>query len=125
MLIVISSLIYPFNHSTTTDIYTLSLHDALPISCTIFPSATRSSREAFSPANSRRYHHRAACARAARGSRMASARSVKTHEAKLPLVAVVGPTASGKSSLAVWLAGQLGGGVIACESTQLYRGRGI
>ena len=53
---------------------------------------------------------------------MASARSVKTHEAKLPLVAVVGPTASGKSSLAVWLAGQLGGEVIACDSTQLYRG---
>jgi len=53
---------------------------------------------------------------------MASARSVKTHEAKLPLVAVVGPTASGKSSLAVWLAEQLGGEVIASDSTQLYRG---
>src|SRR2546428_13094108 len=53
---------------------------------------------------------------------MASARSVKTHEAKLPLVAVAGPTASGKPSLAVWLAEQLGGEVIACDSTQLYRG---
>jgi tRNA dimethylallyltransferase len=41
---------------------------------------------------------------------------------RLPLVAVVGPTASGKSGLAVWLAEQLGGEVVACDSTQLYRG---
>jgi tRNA dimethylallyltransferase len=40
----------------------------------------------------------------------------------LPLVAVVGPTASGKSALAVWLAERLGGEVVACDSTQLYRG---
>jgi tRNA dimethylallyltransferase len=40
----------------------------------------------------------------------------------LPLVAIVGPTASGKSALAVWLARRLGGEVIACDSTQLYRG---
>jgi tRNA dimethylallyltransferase len=40
----------------------------------------------------------------------------------LPLVAIVGPTASGKSSLAVWLAQRLGGEVVACDSTQLYRG---
>jgi tRNA dimethylallyltransferase len=38
------------------------------------------------------------------------------------LVAVVGPTASGKSALGLWLAEQLGGEVIACDSTQLYRG---
>jgi tRNA dimethylallyltransferase len=38
------------------------------------------------------------------------------------LVAIVGPTASGKSALGVWLAGRLGGEVIACDSTQLYRG---
>jgi len=38
------------------------------------------------------------------------------------LVAVVGPTASGKSALGVWLAERLGGEVIACDSTQLYRG---
>lgn len=43
-------------------------------------------------------------------------------ETLLPLVAVVGPTASGKSSLGVWLAEQLGGEVLACDSTQLYRG---
>jgi tRNA dimethylallyltransferase len=40
----------------------------------------------------------------------------------VPLVAVVGPTASGKSALAVWLAERLGGEVLACDSTQLYRG---
>jgi tRNA dimethylallyltransferase len=40
----------------------------------------------------------------------------------LPLVAVIGPTASGKSALGVWLAEQLGGEVVACDSTQLYRG---
>ena len=38
-----------------------------------------------------------------------------------PLVAIVGPTASGKSALAVSLAGTLGGEVLACDSTQLYR----
>jgi tRNA dimethylallyltransferase len=38
------------------------------------------------------------------------------------LVAVVGPTASGKSALGVWLAERLGGEIIACDSTQLYRG---
>jgi len=43
-------------------------------------------------------------------------------ESLLPLVAVVGPTASGKSALGVWLAGQFGGEVLACDSTQLYRG---
>ncbi len=40
----------------------------------------------------------------------------------LPLVAIVGPTASGKSSLAVALARKLGGEVLACDSTQVYRG---
>ncbi len=40
----------------------------------------------------------------------------------LPLVAIVGPTASGKSALGVKLAGRLGGEVVACDSTQLYRG---
>src|SRR5271166_6675067 len=40
----------------------------------------------------------------------------------LPLIAIVGPTASGKSSLAVALARKLGGEVLACDSTQVYRG---
>src|SRR5271166_4983441 len=43
-------------------------------------------------------------------------------QSSLPLVAVVGPTASGKSALGVWLAEQFGGEVLACDSTQLYRG---
>ena len=38
-----------------------------------------------------------------------------------PLVAIVGPTASGKSALGVWLAEKLGGEVVVCDSTQLYR----
>ena len=38
------------------------------------------------------------------------------------LVAIVGPTASGKSALGVWLAEQFGGEVVACDSTQLYSG---
>src|SRR2546421_5248188 len=40
----------------------------------------------------------------------------------LPLVAIVGPTASGKSAVGVKLAEKLGGEVVACDSTQLYRG---
>ena len=40
----------------------------------------------------------------------------------LPLVAIIGPTASGKSTLAVALARKLGGEVLACDSTQVYRG---
>jgi tRNA dimethylallyltransferase len=38
-----------------------------------------------------------------------------------PLVAVVGPTASGKSALGVALAQHLGGEIVTCDSTQLYR----
>ncbi len=37
------------------------------------------------------------------------------------LIVIVGPTASGKSALAIALAEQLGGEVIACDSTQVYR----
>lgn len=40
----------------------------------------------------------------------------------LPIVIIVGPTASGKSVLGVWLAQKLGGEIVACDSTQLYRG---
>ena len=38
-----------------------------------------------------------------------------------PLVAIIGSTASGKSALGVWLAERLGGEVVACDSTQVYR----
>src|SRR5712664_4711372 len=40
----------------------------------------------------------------------------------IPLIAIVGPTASGKSSLGAWLARKFGGEVLACDSTQVYRG---
>ena len=39
-----------------------------------------------------------------------------------PLVAILGPTASGKSALAVHLARRFGGEVIACDSAQVYSG---
>jgi len=38
-----------------------------------------------------------------------------------PLVAIVGPTASGKSALGIHIAEKLGGEVVVCDSTQLYR----
>jgi tRNA dimethylallyltransferase len=38
------------------------------------------------------------------------------------LVAIVGPTASGKSSLGMRVAQELGGEIIVCDSTQVYRG---
>lgn len=44
---------------------------------------------------------------------------------KLPLLAIVGPTASGKSSLAVALAERLSGEIVSCDSMQVYRGMDI
>ena len=48
--------------------------------------------------------------------------SRKSGPGPIPLVAVVGPTASGKSSLGAWLARKFEGEVLACDSTQVYRG---
>src|SRR3954471_8978550 len=42
-----------------------------------------------------------------------------------PIVAIVGPTAVGKSALAVELALQLGGEVVNGDSMQIYRGMDI
>jgi tRNA dimethylallyltransferase len=39
-----------------------------------------------------------------------------------PLVAVLGPTATGKSALALALAERLGGEIVNCDSTAVYRG---
>ena len=39
-----------------------------------------------------------------------------------PLVAIVGPTATGKSALGIALARRLGGEIISCDSTAVYRG---
>src|SRR6266404_8685173 len=47
---------------------------------------------------------------------------MRENKALLPLVAIVGPTASGKSALGVHVAERFGGEVVACDSTQLYRG---
>lgn len=41
------------------------------------------------------------------------------------IVCVVGPTASGKTKMAVELAKQLGGEVISCDSMQIYRGMDV
>lgn len=43
----------------------------------------------------------------------------------LPLLAVVGPTASGKTGLGIDLARRLGGEVISCDSMQIYEGMDI
>jgi tRNA dimethylallyltransferase len=42
-----------------------------------------------------------------------------------PVVAVVGPTATGKTALGVALAHRLGGEVVNADSMQLYRGMDI
>lgn len=44
---------------------------------------------------------------------------------KIPVIAVTGPTASGKTSLAVELAALTGGEVISADSMQIYKGMNI
>lgn len=44
---------------------------------------------------------------------------------KIPLIAIVGPTASGKTGLAAELALRMGGEVISADSMQIYRGMDI
>ena len=46
-------------------------------------------------------------------------------ESKISLIAVVGPTASGKTSLAVELCKRLGGEAVSCDSMQIYDGMDI
>jgi tRNA dimethylallyltransferase len=41
------------------------------------------------------------------------------------LIAIVGPTASGKSDLALDIASRLGGEIVSCDSRQVYRGLDI
>lgn len=41
---------------------------------------------------------------------------------KIPVIAVVGPTASGKTALAVALAARFGGEIVGADSMQIYRG---
>jgi tRNA dimethylallyltransferase len=42
-------------------------------------------------------------------------------EALSQLVVILGPTASGKSALAIWLVERLRGEILVCDSTQVYR----
>lgn len=44
---------------------------------------------------------------------------------RIRLISVVGPTASGKTALAIELALRLGGEVVSCDSMQIYRGMEI
>src|SRR5262249_47016360 len=43
-------------------------------------------------------------------------------QSKTPLIAVVGPTASGKSDLGIALAERFDGEIVNCDSVQVYRG---
>lgn len=45
-----------------------------------------------------------------------------TFEKKIPVAAVVGPTATGKTELGIQLCRKLGGEIVSCDSMQIYRG---
>jgi len=47
---------------------------------------------------------------------------VSTERSQNPVIAVVGPTASGKSTLAIELARKLNGEIVNCDSVQVYQG---
>jgi tRNA dimethylallyltransferase len=53
---------------------------------------------------------------------MAYSVSMSAANTDSPLIVIVGPTASGKSALGIAIAKQFGGEIVACDSTQLYRG---
>src|SRR6266404_5488817 len=91
------------------------------ISCIICPSKPLTS-ETPAPTGSGQSSPRTFLAHLSFSSRASSPGSMSENKVLLPLVAIVGPTASGKSALGVRLAEQLGGEVVACDSTQLYRG---
>ena len=70
-------------------------------------------------------HRPAAPRRRALRRRLPRRRLGRTVTALPPVVAVVGPTATGKTALAVALAQRLGGEVVNADSMQLYRGMDI
>jgi tRNA dimethylallyltransferase len=47
---------------------------------------------------------------------------VSAEQSNNPIVAIVGPTASGKSTLGIAIALQLGGEIVNCDSVQVYKG---
>lgn len=51
--------------------------------------------------------------------------SATIEESKPPLVVVLGPTAAGKTDLAILIANQLGGEIVSADSRLLYRGMDI
>ena len=81
----------------------------------------RAAEHAAAPADRVRYRARTGPARHAGPPRLAGVAKNRGW----PLIAVVGPTAAGKSDLAVDLALALGGEVINADSMQLYRGMDI
>src|SRR5713226_920928 len=89
---------------------------------TIICSRITRTSETRAPTGVRQHSSGAVCAYLSVGARASSSLSMSSQNSSLPLVAVIGPTASGKSALGVWLAEQLGGEVVACDSTHLYRG---
>ena len=46
-------------------------------------------------------------------------------QSKTKILAITGPTASGKTALAIALARELDGEIISCDSMQIYRGMDI
>ena len=44
---------------------------------------------------------------------------------KIKIAAITGPTASGKTALAIKLAQRLNGEIISCDSMQIYKGMDI
>jgi tRNA dimethylallyltransferase len=50
-----------------------------------------------------------------------SAPDTDTHTTDKPLIVLVGPTASGKTSLAIHLAEQFNGEIVSCDSVAVYR----
>lgn len=44
---------------------------------------------------------------------------------RIPLLVITGPTATGKSALAIWLAERLDGEIVSADSAQIYRGLDI
>ena len=48
--------------------------------------------------------------------------SAERNDPHKPLLCIVGPTASGKSALAIAVAERIGGEIVSCDSMQIYRG---
>ena len=51
--------------------------------------------------------------------------NLEEYKNKIKICVIVGPTASGKSSLAIWLAKQINGEIISADSMQIYKGMNI